>query len=68
MTVSCGIMKRALVHSLILGRVAGEPVPSFTQTNPVLDRGLLVSFVVAVKPPNESGSALVLLFGDGRVD
>ena len=65
---SCGIIKRALVHSPIVGRVAGEPVPPFTQSNPVLDRGFLASLVVAVKPPNESGSVLALLLGEGRVD
>ena len=68
MVASCGIIKRALVHSLTWGRVAGEPVPPFSQSKPVLDRGLLVSLVVAVKPPNESGSAMALLFREGRVD
>ena len=65
---SCGIKKRALVHSVTGGRVAREPVPPFSQTKPVLYRGLLASLVVAVTPPYESGSAMPLLFGVGMVD
>ena len=64
-TAFCGIKKRALVHSVTGGRVAGEPVPPFSQRN---SRGLLASLVLAVTSPYESGSAMPLLFGEGMVD
>ena len=65
---SCGIKKRALVHSVTGGRVATEPVPPFSQTNPLLYRRLSASLVAAVTLPYESGSAMTLWFGEEMVD
>ena len=62
------IMDRALVHSTSLGRVRMEPAPPFSHPKCALYQSLLASLVVAVKPLDESGSAMALLFREGTVD
>ena len=61
-------MKRALVHSRSLGRVVGEPMPPLRQAKPGLDQLFVASLVVAVKPPDERGSSIALLFRRGMAD